>query len=529
MTKHAIAIAQLNSIVGDIKGNARRIIDAYGVASKKAAQIVLCPELALTGYPPEDLLLTPEFAKECTQLARDIAAQTGATGLAFGTAWIESGVVYNAAIFAAEGRIQHMYFKTMLPNYGVFDEKRVFSAGHTLKSFEWNGKKIALLVCEDIWFLENAQILARESAKHVLVLNASPFETGKLAQRKHVVAQFAQTAHASITYANMVGGQDDLVFDGASFTVDATGYITHECPAFEDGVFMVDEMPAGQSSELQKDIWNAMKLGLSDYVQKNSFKGVLLGLSGGIDSAITAALAVDALGADNVRGVLLPSPYTSQDSIDDAQETAKLLGIHTDTISIAPAMQTYQQTLSAQLGDDNWMEEPTLGGNLQARIRGQILMALSNKTGFMLLSTGNKSEIAVGYSTLYGDSCGGYNVLKDVYKTQVYEIAHWRNSLSKAIPDRSISKAPSAELKPDQKDADQLPPYDILDAILSLHIEGRKRADDIIAEGYDAATVKRVLPLVRINEYKRRQSCPGVKISSMMFGRDRRFPLTNRF
>ncbi len=528
MTKHAIAIAQLNPVVGDIQGNARRIIDAYGVASKKAAQIVLCPELALTGYPPEDLLLIPDFAKECTQLARDISAQTGAIGLAFGTAWVESGVVYNAAIFAAEGRIQHIYFKSMLPNYGVFDEKRVFTAGHTLKSFEWNGAKIALLVCEDIWFLENAQILAREATEHVLVLNASPFEMGKLAQRKHVVAQFAQTANASVTYANMVGGQDDLVFDGASFSVDSTGYITHECPAFEDGVFMVGEMPASQPSAPSQDVWNAMKLGLSDYVHKNGFKGVLLGLSGGIDSAITAAFAVDALGAENVRGVLLPSPYSSADSVEDALETAKLLGIHTDTIAISPMMETYKQSLP-QLGADDWMVEPTIGGNLQARIRGQILMALSNKTGFMLLSTGNKSEIAVGYSTLYGDSCGAYNVLKDVYKTHVYVLANWRNTVSHVIPLRSISKAPSAELKPDQKDADQLPPYDVLDAILTLHIEGRKCAEEIIAEGFDAAIVKRILQLMRINEYKRRQSCPGVKISSMMFGRDRRFPLTNRF
>lgn len=524
------AIAQLNPVVGDIHHNAAGILQAYEQAVSQHAQLVVCPELALAGYPPEDLVQTPAFVMECTAVARDVASKTREAGLVFGTVWYESGAVYNAAVFAAEGRIQHIYFKTKLPNYGVFDEKRVFTPGNTLKSFEWNGKRLALLICEDVWYLENAQSLAREPVDLVIAINASPFETGKLVQRKQVAAKFATAVGAQMIYANLVGGQDDLVFDGASFMVNASGYVSHVCPAFERGVFLLDDHISARHDAVlpEQEIWSAMKQGLADYAHKNGFKGVLLGLSGGIDSAVTVAVAVDALGADHVRGVLLPSPYSSKDSVEDALESARLLGIKTDTIAISPIMETYKQSLP-QLGTDNWMEEPTLGGNLQARIRGQVLMALSNKTGFMLLSTGNKSEIAVGYSTLYGDSCGGYNVLKDVYKTEVYKLAHWRNEQSQVIPLRSISKAPSAELKPDQKDADQLPPYDVLDTILALHIEGRKTADEIIALGHDAVMVERILHLVRINEYKRRQSCPGVKISPMMFGRDRRFPLTNKF
>lgn len=524
MNSHPITIAQLNPIVGDIAGNAEKIRRAYENAVTNGAQIVLCPELCLVGYPPEDLVLSPSFVKEAMQSARDLAAKTTDAALVFGTVWAEGSATYNAAIFAAEGRIQYITYKMMLPNYGVFDEKRIFTPGHEMKVFEWCGVRYALLICEDVWFIDNAQGLAKQHPDCVLVINASPFEVGKLTQRKHIAARFAETAKAPLVYANMVGGQDDIVFDGASFVVDEKGYVTYQAEAFREGAFPV----AGESAGVQgaeESIWQAMKLGLCDYVNKNGFKGVLLGLSGGIDSAITAACAVDALGAGRVHGVLLPSPYTSQESVDDALETARLLGIHTDTISITPAMQTYEQSLSAAI--EFSMEDPSVGGNIQARIRGQLLMALSNKTGFMLLSTGNKSEIAVGYSTLYGDSCGGYNVLKDVYKTQVYALAEWRNTQSKVIPARSITKAPSAELKPDQKDEDQLPPYAVLDAILLLFIEGRKSLDEIVAAGFDAATVKRVMEMVQLSEYKRRQSCPGVKISSMMFGRDRRFPLTN--
>lgn len=533
MKQSNLLLAQLNPTVGDIEGNARKIMDAYTHAERNGASIVICPELMLTGYPPEDLLLMPSFRKAAMEKARGIAAATGDAALVFGTVWEENGAVYNAAIFAAEGRIQHIHHKIMLPNYGVFDEKRYFTPGHGTKVIEWKGLRLAVLVCEDIWHLQFAQDVVREKADMVLVINASPFETGKMAARKKVTALAAGAVKAPIVYVNMVGGQDDIVFDGASFVVNKAGYVTHEASHFEEELFVVPLLleNAGTANNPamaeEEEIWKAMKLGLADYVSKNGFKGVLLGLSGGIDSAVTAALAVDALGSKNVRGVLLPSPYTSQESIDDALETERLLGIRTDTIPITPAMDMMQQTLQPLM--DEVMEKLAIGGNIQARIRGQILMAISNESGFMLLSTGNKSELAVGYTTLYGDSCGGYNVLKDIYKTNVYKLAHWRNGQSIVIPARSISKAPSAELAPGQKDSDQLPDYELLDQILALHLEGQKNADEIPPMGYDAKTVERVLKLVRINEYKRRQSCPGVKITPMMFGRDRRYPLTNAY
>jgi len=520
-----ITLAQLNPVVGDIHGNAEKILTAYRTAKDG---IVLCPELCLIGYPPEDLLQMPAFRLSAMQEAKNIASKTTAAGLVFGSVWEENGAIYNAAILASNGRVNHIHYKTMLPNYGVFDEKRHFIPGHTTKVFEWNGTRIALLVCEDIWYVEDAKDIARQNADIILVINASPYEAGKDAQRKQVVARAAQVANTPIGYVNLCGGQDDIVFDGGSFMMNREGYVIAQAPQFEVLNFVVDAgKPVTEMISQEESMWKAAGLGLADYVHKNGFKGVLLGLSGGIDSAITAAIAVDVLGAENVRGVLLPSPYSSKDSIDDALETARLLGIHTDTIPITPAMETMEKTLEPLM--QNIMEDLSVGGNIQARIRGQILMAISNKTGLMLLSTGNKSEIAVGYSTLYGDACGGYNCLKDIYKTDVYRLANWRNSQGKVIPENSIRKAPSAELKPGQKDSDNLPDYPTLDAILKLHIEGKKSMDEIIAQGFDATTVKRVTHLVRISEFKRRQSCPGPKISSMLFGKDRRFPLTNGY
>jgi NAD+ synthetase len=517
-----LLLAQLNPVVGDISANAQKILDAYKEA--KPGSIVVCPELSLIGYPPEDLLLMPAFRAMAMQEARNIAAATTEAGLVFGTAWEEGGALYNAAIFASNGRINHIHYKMMLPNYGVFDEKRYFSPGHTTKSFEWNGSRMAIVVCEDIWHVQFAEGLGKQHPELIIVVNASPFETGKLAVRHQVVARAAQLVKTPIAYINLCGGQDDIVFDGGSFIMNAEGYVTAQAPQFAVGIFSGEEIH--QPMDEDEQIWNAMKTGLSDYVHKNGFKSVLLGLSGGIDSAVTAAVAVDALGKENVRGVLLPSPYTSSHSNEDALELAKNLGIQTDTIPITPAMQAMEQTLAPMML--NVMEDIAVGGNIQARIRGQILMAISNKTGAMLLSTGNKSEIAVGYTTLYGDSCGSYNCIKDVYKTDVYRLARWRNQRGRIIPERSITKAPSAELAPGQKDSDQLPDYGILDAILRLHIEGRLSAVEIMAHGFDAATVNRVVKLVRQSEYKRRQSAPGVKISSMLFGKDRRFPLTNK-
>lgn len=535
-----IILAQLNPTVGDIRGNASAILAAYAEAKEKRAMLVVCPELSLIGYPPEDLVLSPVFRVDAMKAARKIAAETNEVGLVFGTVWEESGSVYNAAIFAAEGRIQHMHFKMMLPNYGVFDEKRYFTPGHAAKVFEWNGMRLSLMICEDIWHLQQAQEAAKQHAEMIIVINASPFERGKLMARKKVVALAAQVAHAPIIYVNMVGGQDDVVFDGGSFVVSASGYVAAKAQQFEAvnmavrsplriGANAADDGHAALAEDMeeQETLWRAMTLGLVDYVNKNGFKGVLLGLSGGIDSALSAAVAVDALGAERVRGVLLPSPYTSPESNEDALALAKNLGIHTDIIPITPMMDAAEKTLSALM--TGVMENLAVGGNIQARIRGQLLMALSNQTGFMLLSTGNKSEIAVGYTTLYGDACGGFNVLKDLYKTEVYALANWRNNPTILIPNRTITKPPSAELKPNQKDSDQLPDYTLLDAILQGHLEGRLSQEQLVAKGFDEATVARVLAMVRGSEFKRRQSAPGVKLSAMLFGRDRRFPLTNRF
>lgn len=520
-----ILLAQLNPVVGDIQGNAANILAAYQHASATGAKMVVCPELALTGYPPEDLLLSPAFRKQAMEAARRLAEATGACGLVFGSPWEENAALYNSALFAADGQIRHIHHKIALPNYGVFDEKRYFTAGHHAKTVEWRGQHLLFMVCEDIWHFQQPEELTRQKADLVVVINASPFERGKLALRKKIVARAAECLHTPVVYVNMVGGQDDIVFDGGSFVADAHGYVVAQAPECEKGTYAASIQGATLSEE--ESVWKALCLGLSDYTRKNGFSGVVLGLSGGIDSAISAAIAVDALGAGNVRGVLLPSPYTSAESNEDALETARLLGIRTDTIPITPAMEVMEKSLSPLMS--NVMEDVAVGGNIQARIRGQILMAISNKTGLMLLSTGNKSEIAVGYSTLYGDACGGYNCLKDVYKTEVYQLANWRNGKSAVIPRRSISKAPSAELKPNQKDSDQLPEYDVLDQILCLHIEGRLSEAEITPRGYDGDIVKRVLALVRRNEYKRRQSAPGVKVSPMLFGKDRRFPLTNGF
>ncbi len=520
-----IALAQLNPTVGDIAGNTALLAAAYDEAH--SADIIIAPELALTGYPPEDLILFPAFRKAAMAAAHELAKKT-AIGAAFlfGSIWEEDGKVYNAALLAEGGKIVHVQPKTMLPNYGVFDEKRVFSAGGEPHVCHWRGAKLGILVCEDMWHEGVADVLKKQGAEILLIINASPFEAEKRAQRQKVAASTTARTGLPLVYVNLVGGQDDIVFDGGSFVMDAGGKILSQLVEFAPQVAIGCVQVAPM--EKMETLWSAMKLSLSDYVRKNGFSGVLLGLSGGIDSALTAAVAAEALGAENVLGVLLPSPYSSKGSVDDALESAKLLGIKTHTIPIGDMMQVAEKTLSPAIGSD-WMDNLAVGGNLQARIRGQILMALSNQTGKMLLSTGNKSEIAVGYSTLYGDSCGAYNVLKDLYKIQVYALAEWRNKRSQVIPQNSIEKAPSAELKPDQRDDDQLPPYDVLDSILHRHIEQRQSAPEIVAAGFDAAVVRKVLNLVRINEYKRRQSCPGVKLSPMLFGKDRRYPLTNKF
>lgn len=509
----------------------------YQQAAKQGAKLVVFPEMALVGYPPEDLILSPAFRKQVMQAAQALAKKTTKdTAMLFGCVWEENDKACNAALLCSDGKITHVQYKTKLPNEGIFDEKRLFAEGDGTKVFEWNGLRLGILICEDVWHHEMAEGLKSQKADMAIVINASPFEAGKLTHRYQKVAYVAQHAGLPVVYANMAGAQDDIVFDGGSFVASSAGKIEVQLPEFSAGQYMV-QLEKGTATSpshtaamtTEETLWNAMKQGLSDYVAKNRFSGVLLGLSGGIDSALTAALAVDALGADRVTGVLLPSPYTSQDSTEDAQETARLLGIRNMEIPITDGMETFEETLTPIFQGGGWMTDTAIGGNLQARLRGITLMALSNKFGWMLLSTGNKSEIAVGYSTLYGDSCGGYNVIKDLYKTQVYALAKWRNSKGRVIPERSITKAPTAELAPGQKDEDQLPPYSMLDKILELHIEGRHSAEEIVSQGFAKDVVEKVLRLVRMNEYKRRQSCPGVKLSSMLFGKDRRFPLTNKY
>lgn len=531
-----LALAQMNPTVGDIAGNAAKILDLYRQASAQHADMMICPELALTGYPPEDLVLMPAFRRQAMDALHALAKQTGRASLVTGSVWEEDDKAYNAAVVMQQGKIVHVQPKMRLPNYGVFDEKRVFIWGEKQSPVKLHGINVGFLVCEDVWVPELSASLKEKDVELVIVINASPFESGKMALRKQIVAESVKQAGAPVVYVNMVGGQDDIVFDGGSFIMSKDGRVDVQLPEFFETLSIVRADGKSEASGRQHTLlgeegalWHAMMLGLRDYVRKNGFTDVVLGLSGGIDSALTAAVAADALGAAHVKGVLLPSPYTSHDSMDDAHALAKNLGIETLTIPITEAMQIFEERLSPVFRDSGWMEDVSVGGNLQARLRGITLMALSNRNGWMLLSTGNKSEIAVGYSTLYGDSCGSYNVLKDVYKTLVYTLARWRNAQSAVIPLRSLTKAPTAELKPGQTDQDQLPPYDILDAILLRHIEGQKSAEEIIVEGYEKAVVEKVIRMVRNSEYKRRQSCPGVKLSPMLFGKDRRYPLTNKF
>ncbi len=533
-----LAIAQYNAVVGDITGNAARMADIYQDAVAKGANIVVFPELALTGYPPEDLILIPAFRKQAMDTLQSLARMAKNAALVTGSVWEENGAIYNAAVAMQGRKIVHVQPKTMLPNYGIFDEKRLFSPGTSQAVVELQGVRVGLLVCEDVWSPSLAVNLGKDGAELLIAINASPFEINKRVERKKWVAHAAKESELPIIYANMVGGQDDIVFDGGSFIVSPTGEVEAQLPEFAENLSLIalndhyrPMLPAhAPLYSTEETLWKAMVLGLRDYVRKNGFSNVVLGLSGGIDSALSAAIAVDALGAEHVKGVLLPSPFTSRDSMEDAQALAENLGIETIIIPINEGMHAFEGLLNPVLGErSGWQDNLAVGGNIQARLRGMTLMALSNHYGWLLLSTGNKSEIAVGYTTLYGDSCGAFNVLKDLYKTQVYEMSEWKNSQSRpVIPRRSITKAPSAELAPGQTDQDQLPPYDVLDGILKHHIEGRKSAEEIIAEGFAPAVVEKILRMVRASEYKRRQSCPGVKLSSMMFGRDRRYPLTNK-
>jgi NAD+ synthase len=543
-----IALAQLNPTMGDVEGNAGRLLAARAEAAGQGADLVVPGELAISGYPPEDLVLKPAFQEACEAAAGRVAAATadGGPAVLITTPWRTDGRLYNAALLADGGKIQAARFKHDLPNYGVFDEKRVFAPGPMPGPMVCRGVRVGVPICEDIWTPDVPECLVESGAEILLVPNGSPYESDKQDQRLNLAIQRVGETGLPLVYINQVGGQDELVFDGASFAVGADRKPAALLPGFREAValtvwrrgnngWVFADGPMAEPIRGLAAIYHAMVLGLADYVNKNRFPGVILGLSGGIDSALSAAVAVDALGPERVRGVRMPSPYSSQHSLEDAAETGRLLGIRVDTIAIAPAMEAFDGMLRRLYNDrpPDITEE-----NIQARIRGVSLMALSNKLGHMVLTTGNKSEMSVGYATLYGDMCGGYSVLKDVYKTTVFALARWRNEnrpagmlgpQGQAIPERSITKPPSAELKPDQTDQDTLPPYDKLDDILACLVEHEMSPADIVARGHDGATVARVQRMLDIAEYKRRQAPPGVKITRRAFGRDRRYPITNAF
>ena len=540
-----VAMAQLNFVVGATEDNTTLLLNSARKAIEDFdAQIVVFPELTLTSYPPEDLLLRPSLARRMDEaMERILTAKLPAT-LVFGYPETHEGSLYNSLAVVDQGKLIANYRKQCLPNYQVFDERRYFKAGHQPCIAEVNGLRLGFTICEDLWDEGPSSQLASESLDLLVNINASPFHRGKAMERRRLLARRAGAIGAPITYVNLVGGQDELVFDGGSLVVDSDGTALVQAPQFEAGLFPVvfEQSSAGRyepaSGLLAPDlddlaqVYTALTTGVRDYVVKNGFKGVILGLSGGIDSALTLAIAVDALGPDAVNAVMMPFEYTSQLSRDAAAQQAAALGVAYQSISIKPIYEQFVQALAAEF---EGMEDDVTEQNLQARCRGVLLMAISNKKGYLVLTTGNKSEIAVGYSTLYGDMAGGFDVLKDVSKTLVYALSRYRNARKdtencvqlEAIPQAVIDRPPSAELAPGQVDQDNLPPYDVLDRILELYIEEDASATAIIAEGFDEQVVRRVLRLVDVNEYKRRQSPTGVRLTRRGFGRDRRYPITN--
>jgi len=532
-----IAIAQLDFIVGDVNGNAGRVLDAAQKARDRLnADAIVFPELTLSGYPPEDLILRRDFLATVESTLDDLAEKLFGITAVVGFPEITDAGIFNSAAVIAGGAVQHMYRKQHLPNYGVFDEKRYFLPGHAPCVFELDGVRVGLTICEDVWRSGPVEQAAHAGAQLILNLNASPYQAGKIREREAVVRERVTAAGIPLIYANLVGGQDELVFDGASFVMNRHGQITTHAPEFQTSLIAVDfnlgvhlePLPGTITPPLPDDasIYQALVTGIRDYVRKNHFKGAVLGLSGGIDSALTLALAVDALGPERVEAVLMPSRYTADMSNEDAILEAEALGCRYHTIPIEPAFNTFLDMLAPSF---TGLPPDTTEENIQARCRGILLMAFSNKTGKILLTTGNKSEMSVGYATLYGDMAGGFAPLKDVPKMLVYRLCEYRNSLSPVIPQRVIDRPPSAELRPDQKDEDSLPPYPVLDAILERYVERDESIADIIAAGYPEHDVIRVAHMVDRNEYKRRQAPPGVKISRRAFGRDRRYPMTNGF
>src|SRR5215469_7306323 len=543
-----IALAQLNPVMGDIAGNLRKARAARAEAAKARADVILFPELYIVGYPPEDLVLKPALQSDAREAIEKFALDTadGGPAVLIGAPWVENDKLYNAFLLLDGGKIAAKTYKVDLPNYGVFDEKRVFAAGPMPGPFNIRGVRIGVPVCEDIWTPEVVECLTETGGEILLVPNGSPFEAGKEDVRLNLIAERVTEAGLPLIYLNQVGGQDELVFDGASLVANADRSVAWALPAWEERVVTTEWERGGRGwaclsgerwagEERSPSVYHAMMLGLRDYVNKNRFPGVVLGLSGGIDSALSAAVAVDALGPERVRCVMMPSRYTGEESLGDAAECARMLGVPYEIIPIEPMVSAFGEALAPAFKGKH---PDTTEENIQSRIRGVTLMAISNKFGPMVLTTGNKSEMSVGYATLYGDMCGGYNVLKDIYKTEVFKLARWRNQAQPkgalgpagaVIPERIITKPPSAELRANQKDEDSLPPYDILDGILECLVEKEMSFEEVCARGYHPATVKRIEHLLYISEYKRRQAPPGVKISARNFGRDRRYPITNAF
>ncbi|MSO89085.1 MAG: NAD+ synthase [Rhodospirillaceae bacterium] len=545
-----IAIAQLNATVGDIAGNAALVRKARKEAAAAKADLAVFPELFMSGYPPEDLVLKPAFQDSCEAEVSALAAETadGGPAVLVGTPWRAEGKLYNAAMLLDGGKIAAQRFKHDLPNYGAFDEKRVFAQGPLPGPIMFRGARLGVMVCEDMWYPDVTECLGETGTELLLVINGSPFELDKFDERLNLAVARVVETDCPLIYVNQVGGQDELVFDGASFVLGADRSLRAQAPSWRESLLVTrwtraddDEPWVCADAERAKPpegtdaIYRAVVLGLRDYVDKNRFPGVIIGLSGGIDSALTAAIAVDALGADRVRCVMMPSPFTSKDSLEDAAEVARLLGIRLETISIEPAMRSFTE-MTAPLFKGKPAD--TTEENLQSRIRGVTLMALSNKFGALVLSTGNKSEMSTGYATLYGDMCGGYAVLKDVYKTTVFALSRRRNAekpegalgpKGPVMPERVLTKAPTAELKANQKDQDTLPPYDKLDEILRCLIEDELSSAEVVKRGHDPAVVRQVWDMLYRAEYKRRQAPPGVKITRRAFGKDRRYPITNGF
>ena len=551
-----ICVAQLNFVVGDMAGNARKIIDCAREAHARGARLVLTPELSICGYAAEDLFLRPAFIDACDDALKTIACElAGLKGLHVVVGHPEGGGVrtrsvavtrrHNRASVLCEGQIVAHYDKRELPNYQVFDERRYFTPGEGVGVFEVAGVRVGLLICEDAWFEEPAR-LARDAGAQVLaVLNASPFHAGKSAEREQRMRERVQDCGLPLIYAHLTGGQDEVIFEGRSFALDDAGMVVARAEGFREAALDMQVERVGERAVLtaspaavqplptpEAELWDALVLGVRDYLGKNGFKGAILGLSGGIDSALVLAIAVDAIGADKVHAVMMPSPYTADISWIDSRDMAERLGVRYDEIAIAPLFEGFRTALAGQFAG---LPEDTTEENIQARIRGTLLMALSNKTGSIVLTTGNKSEMATGYCTLYGDMAGGFAVIKDVLKTRVFALARWRNQNdpygtgSNPIPERIITRPPSAELRPDQKDQDSLPEYEVLDAIIERYMENDEGVSALIADGYERADVEKVTRLIKLNEYKRRQAPVGIRVTHRSFGKDWRYPMTNRF